>query len=56
MSINFYYDIITDDGPVPNGIINYKFNKDTWPYPYGQWPDSKINLVRDWINQGALDN
>ena len=41
MSINFYYDIITDDGPVPNGIINYKFNKDTWPYPYGQWPDSK---------------
>ena len=26
MSINFYYDIITDDGPVPNGIINYKFN------------------------------
>ncbi|NNF82977.1 MAG: hypothetical protein HKM99_09555 [Flavobacteriaceae bacterium] len=20
------------------------------------WPDSKINLVRDWINQGALNN
>ena len=24
--------------------------------PGAQWPDSKINLVRDWINQGALDN
>jgi hypothetical protein len=24
--------------------------------PGGQWPDNKINLVRDWINQGALDN
>ena len=24
--------------------------------PGGQWPDTKINLVRDWINQGALDN
>ena len=24
--------------------------------PGGQWPNTKINLVRDWINQGALDN
>ena len=24
--------------------------------PGAQWPDSKINLVRDWINQGAEDN
>jgi len=24
--------------------------------PGGQWPDNKTNLVRDWINQGALDN
>ena len=24
--------------------------------PGGQWPDAKINLVKDWINQGALDN
>lgn len=24
--------------------------------PGGQWPDTKINLVRDWINQGALPN
>ncbi len=24
--------------------------------PGGQWPDSKINLVKDWIDQGALDN
>jgi len=24
--------------------------------PGAQWPDSKINLVRDWINQGALPN
>jgi len=24
--------------------------------PGGQWPDAKINLVRDWINQGAEDN
>ena len=24
--------------------------------PSGQWPDAKINLVKDWINQGADDN
>ena len=24
--------------------------------PGPQWPDAKINLVRDWINQGAEDN
>lgn len=24
--------------------------------PGSQWPDAKINLVRDWINQGALNN
>lgn len=24
--------------------------------PGAQWPDAKINLVRDWINQGAEDN
>jgi hypothetical protein len=24
--------------------------------PGSQWPDTKINLVKDWINQGALDN
>jgi len=24
--------------------------------PGGQWPDSKINLVKDWIDQGALPN
>jgi hypothetical protein len=24
--------------------------------PGSMWPNSKINLVRDWINQGALDN
>ena len=24
--------------------------------PGSQWPDAKINAVRDWINQGALDN
>ena len=24
--------------------------------PGSGWPTSKINLVRDWINQGALDN
>lgn len=24
--------------------------------PEGQWPDSKINLVKRWIDQGALDN
>lgn len=24
--------------------------------PGSAWPSSKINLVRDWINQGALDN
>jgi len=24
--------------------------------PGAQWPDSKINLVKDWINQGALNN
>jgi len=24
--------------------------------PGAQWPDSKINLVRDWIDQGALNN
>ncbi len=24
--------------------------------PGSQWPDSKINLVKDWIDQGALDN
>ena len=35
MSINFYYDTITDDGPVPNGISNYYVNKDIWPYPFG---------------------
>lgn len=24
--------------------------------PGSQWPASKINLVKNWINQGALDN
>lgn len=24
--------------------------------PGAMWPDEKINLVRDWINQGALNN
>ena len=24
--------------------------------PGSQWPDAKINLVKDWINQGALNN
>ena len=24
--------------------------------PGSQWPDAKINAVRDWINQGALNN
>lgn len=24
--------------------------------PGAIWPDEKINLVRDWINQGALNN
>lgn len=24
--------------------------------PGAQWPDAKINLVKDWIDQGALDN
>ena len=24
--------------------------------PGSQWPTDKINLVKDWINQGALDN
>lgn len=24
--------------------------------PGGQWSTNRINLVKDWINQGALDN
>ncbi len=24
--------------------------------PGSSWPQTKINLVKDWINQGALDN
>lgn len=24
--------------------------------PGGKWSDSRINLVKDWIDQGALDN
>jgi hypothetical protein len=24
--------------------------------PGSQWPDTKINAVRDWIDQGALNN
>ncbi len=24
--------------------------------PGSMWPDTKINLVKDWINQGALNN
>ncbi len=24
--------------------------------PGSMWPDAKIDLVRDWINQGALNN
>ncbi len=24
--------------------------------PGGQWPDAKINAVKDWINQGAENN
>lgn len=24
--------------------------------PGAQWPDAKINLVKDWINQGAENN
>ena len=43
-----------------DGSILYKsfLNLDGVPLmpPGGQWPDAKINLVKDWINQGALDN
>ena len=44
MSINFYYDTITDHGPIPNGITNYYVNKDIWPYPFGD-ETSKDSLV-----------
>lgn len=44
MSINFYYDNITDDGPVPNGISSYYVNKKIWPYPFGD-ESSKDGMV-----------
>ena len=27
-----------------------------WLMPYFRWPDNNLELVRSWIEQGALDN
>ena len=34
-NINLYYDIITKDGPVPNGVSGYMIDKKVWPLPFG---------------------
>ena len=36
MPINFYYDRITKEGPVPNGIGEYFIDKRKWPFPLGK--------------------
>ena len=35
MPINFYYDRIIEEGPVPNGIDEYFIDKWQWPLPFG---------------------
>ena len=35
MNINFYYDKITETGPVPNGILDYCIDEKYWPLPFG---------------------
>jgi len=63
MQNNVSYDNLLNGYVVPGNADSsnlYKslLNLDGVPLmpPGGQWPDSKINLVKDWINQGALDN
>ena len=48
MAINFYYDVIKDCGPVPNGITSYHDNHpETWPYPFGDRDsiDSMVEVI-----------
>jgi len=47
LDINFYYDVITDVGPVPNGLPTYKVDnpkwKALWPGPY--YPNDRFHLA-----------
>ena len=48
MAINFYYDKITNIGPVPNGITTYyDDNPDVWPLPFGTIDsvDSMVEVI-----------
>lgn len=48
--INFYYDKITTQGPVPNGLPSYTLNKAAFAYPYSIQPLLPVKQVCDfWI-------
>ena len=52
MAINFYYDKITDVGPVPNGITSYyDDNLDVWPLPFGDRSciDSMVEVISSFF-------
>ena len=58
MSINFYYDNITDDGPVPNGISSYYVNKKIWPYPFGDESakDGMVEVISNFYYSMVKNN
>lgn len=48
--INFYYDKITKQGPVPNGLPSYVYNKSAFSYPYSIQPLLPVKPICDfWI-------
>lgn len=60
---NVSYSNLLNGFVVPNnadGSILYKsllgINGVSLMPPGSQWPDSKINLIKNWIDQGALNN
>ena len=59
MAINFYYDKITDVGPVPNGITSYyDDNLDVWPLPFGDRSciDSMVEVISSFFYSMQKNN
>ena len=59
MAINFYYDVIKDCGPVPNGITSYHDNHpETWPYPFGDRDsiDSMVEVISSFYYTMVKNN
>ena len=59
MAINFYYDKITNIGPVPNGITSYyDDNPDVWPLPFGTIDsiDSMVEVISSFYYSMQKNN